>query len=213
MQTKWSTLARKLVKVAYIRAKRTFALNMYNDFTIAQFFRGQGAQIGVDNRIEIRSLGPEPYLIRIGNHCTIGPDVKFLVHDGGTWIFTEEIPSLQKFAPIWIMDNCFIGQSAIVLPGVTIGPNSIVGAGSVVTRDVPSGTIAVGNPARAISSVEEYRQKVVESWKQQKPSEYFQGIKDGAKYSPEYIQIIKTRDAHLLKKHLLRLFPTAGIQA
>jgi hypothetical protein len=53
-----------------------------------------------------------------------------------------------------------MGDSSIILPGVTIGPNSIVGAGSVVTRDVPPHTVACGNPAKPVSSVNEYIEKI-----------------------------------------------------
>lgn len=57
-------------------------------------------------------------------------------------------------------ENCFIGDSVIVLPNVTIGPNSIVGAGSVMTKDVLPNMIAAGNPAKVISSVEAYLKKI-----------------------------------------------------
>ncbi|WP_276866657.1 DapH/DapD/GlmU-related protein [Bacteroides heparinolyticus] len=53
-------------------------------------------------------------------------------------------------ADVRIGDNCFIGNGAILLPGITIGNEVIVGAGSVVTKDVPSNTIVAGNPARVI---------------------------------------------------------------
>jgi carbonic anhydrase/acetyltransferase-like protein (isoleucine patch superfamily) len=60
------------------------------------------------------------------------------------------------FGKITIQDNCVIGVSSIILPGVTIGPDSIVGAGSVVTRDVPPKSVAAGNPARVLCTLDEY---------------------------------------------------------
>lgn len=181
-------------------------MSRYNDFTIAGYFRKHGAQIGEENRIEIRDLGPEPYLIKIGNHCTIAPNVLFLVHDGATWVFTEEDPSLQKFAPIIIKDNCFIGMNSIIMGNVTIGPDSVVGAGSVVTKDVAPDTVVAGNPARIICTIGEYRDKVTRVWAEQKPPGYFEGLEKGGKYAPSYIHQVKHRDSRILREHLIRKF-------
>ena len=57
-----------------------------------------------------------------------------------------------QLSTVIIGENCWIGEKAIILPGVTIGDNAVIGAGSVVTRDIPANTIAVGNPARVIKS-------------------------------------------------------------
>ena len=67
-------------------------------------------------------------------------------------------PSLRKFgyqynAPIHIGKNCWIGAGALILPGVTIGDNTVIGAGSVVTKDVPSDVVAFGNPCRLIRDI------------------------------------------------------------
>ena len=196
----------KVLKRNVYRVRRSLELNRYNDFTIAEYFRRQGVEIGENNRIEIRSFGTEPYLIRVGNHCTIGPNVSFITHDGGVWVFSEQIPSIQKFAPIKIMDNCFIGLGAMILGGVTIGPNSIVGAGSVVTKDVPPNSVVAGNPARVVSTIEEYRKKAVEMWEMQKPRGYFGSSQEGGKYSPEDIQKMKFKHLSVLEKHLKNLF-------
>lgn len=189
------------------RSKRSLELNQYDDFTIAEFFRKQGAQIGEHCRIEVRDLGPEPYLISIGNHCTIAPCVRFLVHDGGAWVFTEEYPSLQKFGTIEIKDNCFIGMDAVLMGnGITIGPNSIVGASSVVTKDVPPGFVVAGNPARIISSLEEYKIKALHCWEEQRPPGYLKNLKDGISYSPAEIQSLKYKEVQKLRDHLTRCF-------
>lgn len=178
----------------------------YDDFTIAEYFRKLGANIGDDNRLEIRNLGPEPYLITIGNHCTIAQNVVFLVHDGATWLFSEEFPSIQKFGPVQIHDNCFIGYNSIIMGNVTIGPNTIIGAGSIVTKNIPANVVAAGNPARIICTTEEYKKKALRIWQEQEPEGYFSGTKAGVKYPAAHIQQLKTRDSHILKEHLLRLF-------
>ena len=96
------------------------------------------------------------FLISIGDNCTICPNVRLIAHDAST----KKILGYTKIGRIDIMEDCFIGDSAIVLPNVRIGPGSIVGSGSVVTRDVPAGMIAAGNPAKVISSVDEYVRKI-----------------------------------------------------
>jgi len=57
--------------------------------------------------------------------------------------------------PIVIEDNVWLGGAAILLPGVTVGRNAVVGAGAVVTRDVPANTVVAGNPARVIREIEQ----------------------------------------------------------
>ena len=130
---------------------------MADEYSICEFYRKKGVQIGKNCRIYNNHFGGEPYLIKIGDHCTITTGVKFITHDGGCWIFREECPNLQKFGTIEIKDNCVIGENAIIMPNVSIGPNSIVAAGAVVTEDVPPNTIVAGVPARKIKSIEEYK--------------------------------------------------------
>ena len=60
-----------------------------------------------------------------------------------------------KTAPVEIGNNVWIGAGVTVLPGVAIGDNTVIGAGSVVTRDIPSGVVAVGNPCRALRDITE----------------------------------------------------------
>lgn len=104
------------------------------------------------------------YLISIGNNSTICPNVRLIAHDASTKTFL----GYTKLGKINIKENCFIGDSSIILPGVTIGPNSIVGAGAIVTKDVPEGKIATGNPARVIATLEDYINKIKELSKDKK---------------------------------------------
>lgn len=70
-----------------------------------------------------------------------------------------ELAEMDRFGKIKIGDNCDIGMNATIMPGVTIGKNCIVGAGAVVTHDIPDSSVAVGVPARVIETVEEYMEK------------------------------------------------------
>lgn len=139
-------------------------MRMYNEFTLENYLRKKGYLIGKNNRIYIHNFGSEPYLIKIGNHCTITSGVQLITHDGGAWIFREEISDLNVFGKIEIKDNSFIGLNSIILPNVTIGPNSIVGAGAVVTKDVPPNTVVAGVPAKIISSTEDYKKRCLAKW-------------------------------------------------
>jgi hypothetical protein len=121
-------------------------------------------------------------------------------------LFTEEIPSLQKFGTIEILDNCFIGLHAVLMGNIKIGPNSIVGASSVVTHDVPANVVVAGNPARVVSTLEEYKEKTLRIWEKQKPPGYFESLQDGKRYSPAHIQQMKNRELHKLREHLIKLF-------
>ena len=107
-------------------------------------------------------FGSEPYLITLGDNVRISRDVIFSTHDGGSWVFRREgkYRDVVRFAPISVGDNTFIGARAIILPGVSIGANCVIAAGAVVTRDVPDGSVAAGVPAKVISTVEEYAEKM-----------------------------------------------------
>lgn len=131
------------------------------------YWRQLGAKIG--NGCEIyasASLGSEPYLITIGNHVRVNSGVRFVTHDGGVWVlrglavnndrYSSKIQNADLFGNISVGDNVHIGINSIIMPGVSIGDNCIIGCGAIVTRSIPSGSIAVGIPARVIETVEEY---------------------------------------------------------
>lgn len=194
----------KLISAIFASLHRRIELSRYNDFTIAEYFRKQGAQIGENCSILIRSFGSEPYLVQIGNHCRITAGVTLVTHDGGAWIFTDELPTLQRFGYIQIMDNCFIGINATIMPGVRIGPNSVVGAGAVVTKDVPPGMVVAGCPAVAICTIAEYRDRLVAHWERQRPQGYLEDLMEGTRYSAAHIDRRKRAAYAQLRDHLTK---------
>ncbi|MBO7298700.1 MAG: sugar O-acetyltransferase [Kiritimatiellae bacterium] len=92
--------------------------------------------------------------IYIGDYTLLGPNV--VIATAGHPILPElREKAFQYNAPVHIGRNCWLGAGVIVLPGITIGDNSVIGAGAVVTKDIPAGVIAVGNPCRVLSKIDE----------------------------------------------------------
>lgn len=114
----------------------------------------RGMKIGKNCSIQPRCIFDYSHynLITIGNNVTIAPQAYLLAHDAST----KRDLGYTKIGRIDIKDNVFIGARALIMPGVTVGENSIVAAGSVVTKNVRPNTVVAGNPAKEIISKEEY---------------------------------------------------------
>ena len=128
-------------------------------YTGVEYGRSIGVRIGKDCKISTKYFGTEPYLIEIGNHVQVTDDVRFITHTGG-WVFRKKNPKFDVFGEIKIGNNVYIGNCVVILPGVTIGDNVIVGARSIVTKDVESDSVCVGIPARKIKSVTQYHEEI-----------------------------------------------------
>lgn len=123
------------------------------------FFVNKGAELMIGDNVGLSQTALiSDCTLKIGNNVKIG---------GGTSVYTTDFHSLdakiratvndlknKKSASVVINDNVFIGAKCIILKGVTIGENSIVGAGSVVTRSIPADEIWAGNPAKFIRKVD-----------------------------------------------------------
>ncbi|MDB5996624.1 MAG: Acyltransferase [Pseudomonas sp.] len=96
----------------------------------------------------------DPSMLRLGDNVGLS-DCTIFGHDGIVHVLNARNGTkLDSVGPVDILANCFIGHGAIVMPRVTIGPDSIVAAGAVVLRDVPPGVVVGGNPARVICTME-----------------------------------------------------------
>ena len=138
---------------AFLRAKLSG-----NNKVLIDFYRKKGIKIGSGCSIFSNILTPEAYLVTIGNNVTIAPGCRLLTHDNSVSKVWPEYTDV--FGRINIGDNCFIGADSIILPGVTLGDNCIVAAGRVVSISHPGGAVIAGNPARQITDIERYRDKV-----------------------------------------------------
>lgn len=130
-----------------------------------KLLKQSGVQIG--EKCEIypsASFGSEPYLIHIGDHVRVNNGVCFVTHDGGSWVLRKYLnddksDQIDLFGHIYVGNNVHIGTNAIIMPGVSIGDNCIIGCGAIVTKDIPENSIAVGVPARVIETLDEYIEK------------------------------------------------------
>jgi len=119
------------------------------------------AQYGENNLFQPMKLPNAPQLIKIHNNVKVAADVTFYEHDAinGMLSVIDGKRYQMHGSCIEIFDNSFIGGHSIIIGNVSIGPNAIVAAGSVVTKDVAPGTIVGGNPAKVIGSFEKLHEK------------------------------------------------------
>lgn len=126
-----------------------------NNFLINQPFRcDYGKQISIGKRFfaNFNFVVLDEAHVTIGDDCFIGPNVNIYTACHST--DPVERNSRREWAkPVKIGNNVWIGGSVTILPGVTIGDNVTIGAGSVVTRDIPSNSVAVGNPCKVIKHI------------------------------------------------------------
>lgn len=112
--------------------------------------------IGEGCAIQTNVTVTDPRHVRIGDNVHLTGCTLF-GHDGTVSMIKQAFGvAADAVGPIDIRDNVFVGHQAIVMPGVTIGPNAIVAAGAVVTRDVPPNTVVAGVPARVIATLDAY---------------------------------------------------------
>ena len=127
--------------------------------------RSRGAKIGNNTRLlcGIDSFGTEPYLVTVGENCLFSGNISILTHDGGLSVLNNlncfDGMRMDKVAPVRIGNNVFVGTRSVIMPGVTIGEHCVIGAGSVVTKDVPGNSVVGGVPAKVICSTKEYAEK------------------------------------------------------
>lgn len=174
---------------------------------LTKYLRKQGAIIG-DNLIIMdlfvsRCIDQtRPTLVEIGSNVFMNDNFRLLTHDYVSFVFKnlygDFLPSSGK---VKIGNNVAFGINCTVLKGVTIGDNCFIAAGSIVTKDIPSGSIAAGIPAKVICSLEEYYQRrKTECIKEAK--EYAQSISSRLHRSPtpddffeEFVLFIDKRNA------------------
>lgn len=116
------------------------------------FCYGSNIELGEECYINMGCSFIDDAKIKIGNKVAFGPGVT--IATVGHPIHPD-YRRLMYGNPVTIEDNCWIGANTTICPGVTIGENSVIGAGSVVTKDIPKNSVAVGNPCKVIREINE----------------------------------------------------------
>lgn len=129
------------------------------------YLRNKGVQIGNDLWItpDVKSLKIDttrPSLIKIGNQVRLNRNLTILTHDGGFYVLKNKYNEfISQSGRVNIGNNIYFGRDCSVFKGVTIGDNCIIGNGSIVTKSIPANSVAVGTPAKVVSTIEEYYNK------------------------------------------------------
>ena len=135
----------------------------------AEFMRDKVAYMGKNVKLFTWTIGTEPYLIKIHDNVNVASEVLFVNHDVSVFNISRYLNlsyNLDKVGSIELWDNCMVGARSILMPGCSVGKNSIVAAGSVVTSKIPDNEVWGGNPAHFIMTTEQYALKLVEKNKE-----------------------------------------------
>lgn len=147
-------------------------LNCSSNDRFVNYLRKQGVAVGEN----VIFRGPysttidtgRAHLISIGNNVDINTHFCLMTHDFSNFVFRNYFSDyVNNCGEINIGNNIYIGTNVTILRGVSIGDNCIIGAGSVVTKDIPSNSVAVGVPCRVVSSLEAYYEKRKEKAKEE----------------------------------------------
>jgi acetyltransferase-like isoleucine patch superfamily enzyme len=135
---------------------------MFDSRLYISFLRKKGVTIGEGTTFfgHVTVDIQRPCLVEIGRNCNLTDGVVIITH-GYDWAVLREKfgEMLGSSGKVVLEDNVFVGINALILKKVRIGKNTIIGAGSVVTHDIPANCVAAGNPCRVIMTLEEYYKK------------------------------------------------------
>ncbi len=126
----------------------------------------KGLKVGKNVRfVEVPEFGTEPFLIEIGDETTFSNNIRFVNHDGGqnALHFFEKYKDVRTFGRIKIGKQCLIGADTIIMPGIEMQDNCVLGAGSILTTSMPKGSVFAGVPAKFICTIEEYGDKLLKN--------------------------------------------------
>lgn len=151
-----------IVRHTIIRVKNAFLYKLGMKFPFSKVrvraMRALGHDVGTDVYFPADLVLTQNFVksrgkLHLGNRVSIGPGCIFVLSSHAN---ASRIKATMKAASdeITIQDDTWIGAGSIILPGITIGECSVVGAGSVVTKDVPPYTVVVGNPAKVLRKIE-----------------------------------------------------------
>lgn len=119
-------------------------------------------EMGENVLFQPRIIPSDPELIKLHNNIVVGSNTTFVNHDYIHQVlnnYLKEYKYSYYAGCIEIMDNVFIGTGTIIMPNIKIGPNVVIAAGSIVTKDVPENSVIAGVPAKVVCTFDEYMKK------------------------------------------------------
>lgn len=130
----------------------------------AELMRDKFYHLGKNVELYTLEFGTEPYLISIHDNVIVAAAVKFINHDVSVFNMARLLGlrrgDIDKIGGIELFDNCFVGAHTTLMPGCSVGRNSVIAAGSIVTKHVPDGEVWGGIPAKFIMTTEEYARRL-----------------------------------------------------
>ena len=155
----------KLIKKHWFR----FKLRKASPHDRAELMRNKFYFLGKNVELYTMNFGTEPYLISIHDNAVCASGVRFINHDVSVhrvaYYLGLKRTDIDKVGSIELFENSFVGAYSILMPNCSIGKNSIVAAGSIVTKRIPDGEVWGGIPAKFIMKTEDYTRKMVEESK------------------------------------------------
>lgn len=141
--------------------KLLYLISILSNSGYIKYLRRKGVQIGdgcvFRNRNTIRVDVTRPSLVTIGNNVDFNMNFQLLTHDYATSVFIRKYSDfVNSSGRVVIGDNVVFGTNVTVLKGVDIGDNCIIGAGSIVSKSIPANSVAVGQPARVVCTIDEF---------------------------------------------------------
>ena len=129
--------------------------NYYSHYTYLEV-RNNESEITIGNNVAINNGFSAVAFSKITIHdnVLIGINCSIIDNDGHSLLIAERNNGMPNIATVTVEENVFLGDNVTILKGVTIGENSVIGNGSIVTKDIPENVIAAGNPARVIREIE-----------------------------------------------------------
>lgn len=194
----------------WLKFKRTYLPSKFSSKDLNKLLKINGILIGKgtyffgpsNTEIDIQ----RPTLLKIGEYCKITTGVKILTHDYSRSVLRMKYGEIFADARETIIgNNVFIGINSIILPGAHIGNNVIIGAGSVVSGDIPDDTVAAGNPAKVIRTLEEHynrrKDRYIDEAKKYATSLIENDIEPTINNMGAFFPIYLQRDINELKKY------------
>ena len=198
----------------WLEIKRKLFPKLITSKQYIEILKNRGIQIGVGTYFfspDTTTIDMQrPYLLTIGDYCKIAAGVKILAHDYSRAVLRMAYGDIIGEAKETVIGkNVFIGIDAIILMGAHIGNNVIIGAGSVVSGNIPDNVVIAGNPARIIRTLEEHYQirksKYVEEAKQMVRCMREKGISPTIENMGAFFPIYLKRDQKEIVDHHLNI--------